>query len=823
MAQIAVQVSRLATRCGTLKGIDAVVKPGEVLFVIGHSGAGKACLLEAIEGSLPPEAYASGGVYYLQKIKQKHTIRPLALSELCRSIYADVPFHPGLTVKETLTIAAGLRLPSQSTKYRKEVVNTMLDRLGLRSCTNTSVGSAWTKGISSGESRRLAIACGLIGSPPVIVMHEPTGKLDSSLAANLIFLLRRIARKEKKSIIVSVSHVTSQMFLAMDKVLILREGIVQFCGFASTVREAMRQNEEGNLGLTKKLACFSPEQLTKSDLLGSGLFSSLCLEGNNLGAEEAHQVCVCYNRTPCPTSTKMTCFKMLVFRHILSAVRALEIGVVPILIHLLFGVLLGGLFWQRGLSVSQGPVETVSSLIEKAYPFITEAPAADVISLFTDGLGGSQPILDALENGVDGAKSQPLLEALGDKKKLTKFVEWVACSAKKIPLDNITDVVPGLVYPAISVPDKVGFDYQTLATSGGRIAQAADLMNLKLPWHLIALDKSSPTFWEDVTPFLTRFAVNPAFYCAGLPYLPVDGWGLFLEDESEWEEWDDDDDNWRRRLQVSFVEQAESIVFGTENQLKVDKLKEEVSKLGGMSSAASAAARPLIDETTKAITGGINTLGAVFIFVGTLPNLALYGIMMLSKERLILRNEDKIYGRTVDIMARFVAAIPIMILSSIAATVPFTLLTGLTISGLIPGTCLVLATIVTSYLLTLLLTELFGESATSMLTPLNVLLMTTSGFFLREADTPQWVLPINYINFLQFSFNGMIAAYYPGTGHISRFLPTGIIRLMASERWLYMTPSGAIARIIFSGILFLILTLLAGLRTLRRVTKVRPT
>ncbi|CAN0473936.1 unnamed protein product, partial [Laminaria digitata] len=93
-------------------------------------------------------------------------------------------FYSQLTVKETLMMAARLRLPSSmSLDGKTAMVDELMNKLGLSKVADTIVGDEKTRGISGGERKRLSIACQLFGTPSLIFCDEPTTGLDSFQAS----------------------------------------------------------------------------------------------------------------------------------------------------------------------------------------------------------------------------------------------------------------------------------------------------------------------------------------------------------------------------------------------------------------------------------------------------------------------------------------------------------------------------------------------------------------------------------------------------------------------------------------------------------------
>jgi ABC-type multidrug transport system ATPase subunit len=103
-------------------------------------------------------------------------------------IEQDVNFFPHMTVKETLDFRVELKLGSRLGKSaRDDVVNNLMDMLGLAKSANTIVGSTKVRGLSGGERKRLSIAVELISSPPVIILDEVSIKRPEHCLATFYF------------------------------------------------------------------------------------------------------------------------------------------------------------------------------------------------------------------------------------------------------------------------------------------------------------------------------------------------------------------------------------------------------------------------------------------------------------------------------------------------------------------------------------------------------------------------------------------------------------------------------------------------------------
>ncbi|KAF9484945.1 hypothetical protein BDN70DRAFT_871937 [Pholiota conissans] len=211
-----------------LDNVSGKVMPGQMMAILGPSGAGKTTLVEILAG------------------KSKSGEISGQCSVLSDSITASAPrvgFVPQqdilpatLTVFETLLFAARLRLPENVTdKEKKERVDTLLEKLGISEIRNARIGDVTggkARGISGGEMRRVSIGLELIASPDVLLLDEPTSGLDSVSAARVADVLYAIAHDKTNPIpvIASIHQPSSQLYQKFDSVLLLAHGRSLYSG-----------------------------------------------------------------------------------------------------------------------------------------------------------------------------------------------------------------------------------------------------------------------------------------------------------------------------------------------------------------------------------------------------------------------------------------------------------------------------------------------------------------------------------------------------------------------------------------------------------------
>ncbi|KAL6710442.1 hypothetical protein ACN47E_008490 [Coniothyrium glycines] len=140
---------------------------------------------------------------------------------------------PTLTVRETLTYAARLRLPSTIPEAEKQrLVEEVILELGLKEAANTRIGNHAHKGCSGGEKRRTSIGVQLLSNPSLLWLDEPTTGLDATSAAQIIKTLQNLARKGR-TIIVTIHQPRSEIWEMFDNVILLTNGSPAYAGKAS--------------------------------------------------------------------------------------------------------------------------------------------------------------------------------------------------------------------------------------------------------------------------------------------------------------------------------------------------------------------------------------------------------------------------------------------------------------------------------------------------------------------------------------------------------------------------------------------------------------
>ncbi|XP_062025236.1 ABC transporter G family member 22-like isoform X2 [Rosa rugosa] len=207
-----------------LQGVTGSVHPGEILALMGPSGGGKTTLLNLLSGRAKLN---SGTITYNDQPYTK------SLKQRIGYVMQDDLLFPHLTVKETLTYAALLRLPITLTKnQKKERAMHVINVLGLERCQDTIIGGTFVRGVSGGERKRVCIGNEILLNPSLLFLDEPTSGLDSTAAFRILQMLHIIA-EAGKTVVTTIHQPSSRIFSKFDKLILLGRGSSLYFGKAS--------------------------------------------------------------------------------------------------------------------------------------------------------------------------------------------------------------------------------------------------------------------------------------------------------------------------------------------------------------------------------------------------------------------------------------------------------------------------------------------------------------------------------------------------------------------------------------------------------------
>jgi ABC-type multidrug transport system ATPase subunit len=205
-------------KVATLNDVSLNIKPGELVAIIGGSGAGKSTVLNCMSGYLPPakgEVYINGLDLYKNFDVFKKLIGYVPQSDIV---------YDNLTLYDMLSYTAKLRLPKDiSEKERRAAIDRAIELVELSEKKNDYI-----KKFSGGQKKRASIAVELLSDPNLLFLDEPASGLDPGTERNLMHSLRKMADGGKTVIL--VTHSTLQLKLCDKIVFMGRNGKLCFFG-----------------------------------------------------------------------------------------------------------------------------------------------------------------------------------------------------------------------------------------------------------------------------------------------------------------------------------------------------------------------------------------------------------------------------------------------------------------------------------------------------------------------------------------------------------------------------------------------------------------
>lgn len=202
-----------ATPVRAVDDISLVIEPGEFVAIMGPSGCGKSSLLHMLGGLDRP----TSGEIRIDGARVDH-LSETEWAELRRTkvgyVFQFFNLIPNFSAADNIELPARVAgLPRAETHRRRDALLTQLGLSGL--------GSSMPARMSGGQQQRVAIARALVNEPALLLADEPTGNLDSHMAAEVVEVLRQ--RNAAGQTIVMVTH-DSAVAEAATRCLTLRDG-----------------------------------------------------------------------------------------------------------------------------------------------------------------------------------------------------------------------------------------------------------------------------------------------------------------------------------------------------------------------------------------------------------------------------------------------------------------------------------------------------------------------------------------------------------------------------------------------------------------------
>jgi peptide/nickel transport system ATP-binding protein len=221
-------------RRGTLRALDDIsfdIAPGEILGVVGESGAGKSLTGASIIGLLePPGRIASGQIVLegqridrLPHEKMRH-IRGRKIGAIFQDPLTSL--NPLYTIGRQLVETIQTHLPVDAAEARRRAIS-LLEDTGIPAAAERI--EHYPHQFSGGMRQRVVIALALAAEPKLIVADEPTTALDVSIQAQIIQLLKRICR-ERGAAVMLITHDMGVIAETCDRVAVMYAGRIAEIG-----------------------------------------------------------------------------------------------------------------------------------------------------------------------------------------------------------------------------------------------------------------------------------------------------------------------------------------------------------------------------------------------------------------------------------------------------------------------------------------------------------------------------------------------------------------------------------------------------------------
>ena len=210
-----------------LSGVQGIALPGQLMAIMGASGAGKTTFLDILarknkRGSVDGNFYVNG-----EKVNDNEYRSVIGFVD------QDDTMLPTLTVHETIMTSALLRLPrDMNISVKEQRVYEVEKQLGILSIKDQLIGSEEGngRGISGGEKRRVGIACELVTSPSILFLDEPTSGLDAFNAFNVVECLVTLAKNYNRTVIFTIHQPRSNIVALFDHLVLLAKGRAVYSG-----------------------------------------------------------------------------------------------------------------------------------------------------------------------------------------------------------------------------------------------------------------------------------------------------------------------------------------------------------------------------------------------------------------------------------------------------------------------------------------------------------------------------------------------------------------------------------------------------------------
>lgn len=218
-----VRVEKFFGSFQALRGVDLSISAGKVVCIVGPSGSGKSTLLRTINGL---EVIDGGAIFFKGRLLHEEVRNgyrvPVSAAEARRQVlnfgmvFQSFNLFPNLTAQQNVTLAPRSVLGLSKDEADRIAVET-LSRVGLGAKRNN-----YPSELSGGQQQRVAIARALAMQPEVMLFDEPTSALDPELVAEVLEVIRSLAKEGSTMVI--VTHEMNFAREIADELVVMADG-----------------------------------------------------------------------------------------------------------------------------------------------------------------------------------------------------------------------------------------------------------------------------------------------------------------------------------------------------------------------------------------------------------------------------------------------------------------------------------------------------------------------------------------------------------------------------------------------------------------------
>ena len=202
-------VNKFIGKQHVLKDVNLTIGDGEVIGLLGPNGAGKSTLMKILVG-----------VWEADRANRKsETVSRLDVPKTVGYLPELNPLYEDMYVREYLRFFVGLRCQELGSKRKDEIVEELIERVGLTAEANKRVGQ-----LSKGYKQRVGLAQAMIGDPELLILDEPTTGLDPNQLEDIRALIREMGKD--RTVILS-THILQEVKQMCSRVIIIDHGQIK--------------------------------------------------------------------------------------------------------------------------------------------------------------------------------------------------------------------------------------------------------------------------------------------------------------------------------------------------------------------------------------------------------------------------------------------------------------------------------------------------------------------------------------------------------------------------------------------------------------------